>query len=546
MLQSEMEALLKLQKETIESLRQLLESQRLQIEQMEKRHAEQTAQLNQTIANLNETVDYLKKKLFASSSEKSKTTDVPGQISLFNEAEAMADSSISEPTLETVVGGYNRQGKKAKATREEILAGLPIIEVPCTVPDEERNCPYCNTPMEVIGKKIVREELRIIPAKVERIQYVQEVLGCPECKKDGASVIVEAETPSPLLKHSLASPSTVAYVMYQKYVNSVPLYRQEADWKQLGVKLLRATLANWMIKCGTEYLQPVYERLHIHLLGRGVIHADETPCQVLKENGKTAQSKSFMWLYGSGNDGLPPIRLYDYQPSRGGYHAEEFLEGFSGFLTCDGFSGYNRLKNVTRCGCLAHMRRYWYEALPSKSKKVPGKTTAAEIGFDYCNQLFELEREYADLSPEKRKAKRLETQPAIWKAYWSWLETVNPSGGSRLARAVTYAKNQKPYMENYLKDGRCSISNNIAENIARPYAVGRKNFLFHDSVKGAQSSAIIYSLVETAKINHLNIYAYLETVLLYMPDYKNEPEGIEELMPWSEMIQQRCRIKSKS
>ena len=154
------------------------------------------------------------------------------------------------------------------------------------------------------------------------------------------------------------------------------------------------------------------------------------------------------------------------------------------------------------------MRRYWYEALPGKNRKFPDKTPA-EIGFDYCNRLFELEKEYADLDAATRKTKRLET-------------------------------------ENYLLDGRCSISNNIAENIARPYAVGRKNFLFHDTVKGARASSIIYSLVETAKYNNLNIYAYLETVLLYMPDYKNEPEGIEELMPWSEMIQQRCRIKSKS
>ena len=543
--QSEMEALIQLQTETIESLRQLVDSQRLTIEQMTKSHEAQTAQLNQTIANLNETVEYLKKKLFASSSEKTKKDTFPGQMDLFNEAEATADPSVPEPTLEEAVGGYHRKAKKPKATREEILAGLPAIEVPCTVADEDRNCPYCNTPMEVIGKKVVREELRIIPAKVERVQYVQEVLGCPECKKDGASVIVGAETPSPLLKHSLASPSTVAYVMYQKYVNSIPLYRQEADWKQLGVKLSRATLANWVIKCSIDYMEPVYEQLHRHLLERDIIHADETPCQVLKEEGKTAQSKSYMWLYGSGNDGLPPIRLYDYQPSRGGYHAEEFLKGFSGYLTCDGFSGYNKLKDVIRCGCLAHMRRYWHDALPGKSKKSPDKTPA-EIGFDYCNQLFELEKEYAALDADTRKVRRLETEPAIWEAYWSWLETVNQAGGSRLAKAVTYAKNQKPYMENYLLDGRCSISNNIAENIARPYAVGRKNFLFHDTVKGARASSIIYSLVETAKLNNLNIYAYLETVLLYMPDYKNEPEGIEELMPWSDMIQQRCRIKSKS
>lgn len=543
--QSERKTLMQLQKETIESLRQLVDSQRLTIEQMAKSHEEQTVQMNQTIANLNEMVEYLEKKLFASSSEKTKKDGFPGQMDLFNEAEVAADSSVLEPTLEEVVGGYKRKAKKPKATREEILAGLPVVEVPCTVPEEDRNCPYCNAPMEVIGKKVVREELRIIPAKVERIQYVQEVLGCPECKKDGASVIVGAETPSPLLKHSLASPSTVAYVMYQKYVNSIPLYRQEADWKQLGVSLPRATLANWVIKCGIDYMEPVYERLHQHLLERDIIHADETPCQVLKEEGKTAQSKSYMWLYGSGNDELPPIRLYDYQPSRGGYHAEEFLKEFSGYLTCDGFGGYNKLKEVIRCGCLAHMRRYWHEALPGKSKNSPDRTPA-EIGFDYCNQLFELEKEYADMDADTRKAKRLETEPAIWEAYWSWLETVNPAGGSRLAKAVIYAKNQKPYMENYLLDGRCSISNNIAENIARPYAVGRKNFLFHDTVKGARASSIIYSLVETAKLNNLNIYAYLETVLLYMPDYKNEPEGIEELMPWSDMIQQRCKIKSKS
>lgn len=177
--QSEMEALIQLQKETIESLRQLVDSQRLTIEQMAKSHEEQTAQLNQTIANLNETVEYLKKKLFASSSEKAKKDAFPGQLDLFNEAEAASDPSVPEPALEEAVGGYNRKARKPKATREEIFAGLPVTEIPCTVPDEDRNCPYCDTPMAVTGKKIVREELRIIPAKVERIQYVQEVLGCP-------------------------------------------------------------------------------------------------------------------------------------------------------------------------------------------------------------------------------------------------------------------------------------------------------------------------------------------------------------------------------
>ena len=243
--QSEMEALIQLQKETIESLRQLVDSQRRTIEQMAKSHEEQTAQLNQTIANLNETVEYLKKKLFGSSSEKTKKDTFPGQMDLFNEAEAAADPSVPEPALEEAVGGYNRKARKPKATREEILAGLPVIEIPCTVPEEDRNCPYCNTPMEVIGRKAVRN-----------------------ARKTG-----------------------------------LPL---SSGLKQLGVKLPRATLANWVIKCGIDYMEPVYEQLHRHLLERDIIHADETPCQVLKEEGKTAQSKSYMWLYGSGNDGLPP------------------------------------------------------------------------------------------------------------------------------------------------------------------------------------------------------------------------------------------------
>ena len=162
------------------------------------------------------------------------------------------------------------------------------------------------------------------------------------------------------------------------------------------MKLPSATLANWVIKCDIEYVEPVYEQLHQYLLKRDIIHTDETPCQVLKEKGKTVQFKFYMWLYGSGNDGLPSIRLYDYQLSRGGYHTEEFLKGFSGHLTCDGFSGYNKRKDVICCVCLAHVRRCWHESLPVKSKKSPDKTPA-EIGFDYCSQLFELEKVYADL-----------------------------------------------------------------------------------------------------------------------------------------------------
>lgn len=313
----------------------------------------------------------------------------------------------------------------------------------------------------------------------------------------------------------------------------------------MGVKLSRATLANWVNKCGIDYMSSLYEHLHKLLLEREFINADETTCQVLKEDGRAATSTSYMWLYASGNDGLPPIRLYEYQPGRSGDYPAAFLVDFSGYLCCDGYSGYNRLKKVTRCGCLAHMRRYWFEAIPAKRQRNRPKnlpSIPAEIGLGFCNQLFELEKQYMDVDPEKRKQLRLETEVPVWKAYWAWLEKINPTGGSRLAKAVTYATNQKPYMENYLLDGRCSISNNLAENIARPYAVGRKNFMFHDTVKGAKASSIIYSLVETAKANNLNILKYLETVLTFMPDYNGQLEVLDMLMPWSDQMKERCKI----
>ena len=246
--QAEQQAeLIRLLKDTNEFLKSQNDDQKNQIQQ-----------LTQTIANLQETIGQLNRKLFGISSEaskpKSQASVIPEQLNLFNEAEATADPTVEEPSIETVVEGYVRNGKKQKSTREELLKDLPVVEVLCSVPDEDRTCEYCGTDMIQLGKKLVREELRITPAKVERIHYIQEVLICPQCKDDDVPTIVEASTPSPLMKHSLASPSTVAYVMYQKYANALPLYRQENDWRQMGVRLPRATLGNWVIQCGLDYM----------------------------------------------------------------------------------------------------------------------------------------------------------------------------------------------------------------------------------------------------------------------------------------------------
>ena len=365
---------------------------------------------------------------------------------------------------------------------------------------------------------------------------------CPSCKHKGIPFIRKAVTPKSVLNHSLASPSSVARVMYHKYVNGIPLYRQEKDWEQTGIGLSRATMANWIIRSSEDHLMPVVEHLRKELMKRDIIHCDETPVQVLKEEGKKPQTKSYMWLYRTGNDGKSPIILYDYQPSRNGDHAATYLKNFQGYVHSDGYSGYNKLTGITRIGCWAHLRRKFVEAIPAK--KSPGNPlTSAEIGRQYCDKLFAIEDSLKGLTSEERKVKRLELEKPVLEAFWCWLDSVNALKGSALGKAVTYAKNQKPYMENYLLDGRCSLSNNAAENAIRPFTVGRKNWLFADTPKGASASAAVYSLVETAKANGLNVFEYLNYLLLYMPDtpWQQRPELLDDLMPWSPDVQAECK-----
>ena len=502
-------------------------------------HLENTIKdLQSQVNNLTEMVMLLRKEKFGPSSEKT-PKQVDGQLSLFNEVEVEADASVPEP-ISKEVKGYVRKNPKTK--REEIIKDLPVREILCETAKEEQYCDHCNSTLRPIGKEVVREELEYIPAKLQIVRYVRMSYECPRCKHTERPFIKKSLTPTSLMNHSLASPSSVANVMYQKYVNSVPLYRQEKEWERMGLSLSRATMANWVIRCSQDYLMPVVEHLQKKLLERDIVHCDETPVQVLKEEGKKPQTKSYMWLYRTGDDGKPPVILYDYQPSRNGDHAVVFLKDFKGFVHSDGYSGYNKLTGITRCGCWAHLRRKFIEAIPKKTG-TDEPLTNAEIGRDYCNQLFEIERDLKHLSPAERKSKRLELEKPILEAFWCWLENLNVLNGSALGKAVTYAKNQKKYMENYLLDGRCSISNNAAENAIRPFTVGRKNWLFADTPKGASASAAVYSIIETAKANGLNVYTYLEYLLLYMPDtdWRNNPEELDMLMPWAEDVQAECK-----
>ena len=499
-------------------------------------HLENTIKSMQLqIDNLTEAVLLLRKEKFGPSSEKTDKS-IDGQLSIFNEAEVCADESAQEP-ISKEVRGYTRKHPKTK--REEIIKDLPVREVLCEAHPDDIFCHRCGGDLKPLGKETVREELEYIPAKLQIVRYVRMAYECPKCKKTDTPFIMKANTPTSLMNHSLASPSSVANVMYQKYVNSVPLYRQEKEWEQMGLSLSRATMANWIIRCSQDHFTPLFDYMHRQLLARDIVHCDETPVQVLKEEGRKPQSKSYMWLYRSGNDDRPEIILYDYQTSRSGDNAVNFLKGFKGFVHTDGYSGYSKLTDVTRCGCWAHLRRKFIEAIPSKS--LTDKSTNAEIGRDYCDKLFEIERTLKTLSAKDRKEQRLKQAKPVLEAFWCWLENLEVLKGSALGKAKTYALNQRPYMENYLLDGRCSISNNAAENAIRPFTVGRKNWLFADTPKGADASAAIYSIIETAKAHGLNLYTYLEYLLMYMPDWDHTDEYLEDLMPWSETVQEECK-----
>lgn len=536
------------QSEEIKFLKMIIEQQTSRIEEQETTIKElrvMVDELRSLKANLEETLEEFRRQFFGVCSEK--TT-----------ASSKENPETEKKTVQ--VKSYTTQRKK-KATREEMYANLPIREVLCPLPDSEKICEWCNSEMVPLKPTFVREEIRITPTKVERIHYMQEVYICPECKEDNDGVFKKANIPPALFPHSPASASAVAYVMFNKCFMGLPYYRMESAFDQLGAKLPRETLANWCILAGREYLYPVYTRIHAELIKREIIHADETTCQVLREEGKVPQSTSYMWIYRSGSDGLPGIVMYDYQPGRGGKYPQQFLEGFHGLLQCDGYQGYNKVEDVLVICCMAHCRRKFYEALPAERKKaiklldihspealkepaIPeqdlDKYIPAEIGVAYCNNLFYLERKFKDLSPDERKANRLDQEVPILNNFFTWVKTLNPTKGSKLDKAVNYTINHEDSLQTYLSDGRAELSNNAAERCAKAYAVARKNSLFHTSVNGANASAIIYSLVETAKANNLNVFQYIYTLLLYMPGIQDESEGIEKLMPWSDFIQEHC------
>ncbi len=391
---------------------------------------------------------------------------------------------------------FREHARKKKAAHEELFKGLKVEKVVVPLPEKEQVCPVCGTQMVLTCEKYVRRELEFIPGTCRVIEYYSQSYGCPSCKEGPGDtkkpVIIKSQVPDALAGKGPASASTVAWTMYQKYANGLPLYRQEKNWKQYGAQISRTTLANWTIYCSRNYFQPMYDYFHRELLKRSFAMADETRVQVLNEEGRRAKTQSFMWLFRNGKDGLPAIILYGYSPARDSSHAREFLEGYSGYLETDGYQGYNNLPGISRCSCWAHIRRYFIDAV-LKGKQYDYSQPAVQ-GVQYCNRLFAIEdsinKKYPD-DYEKRKQLRLEKEKPVLEAFWLWLDHQKPVWNTRMDKAVNYVLNRRNTAETYLEDGRCSFTNNLSENAIRPFAVDRKNWLFSRSVDGANASAVV-------------------------------------------------------
>lgn len=484
-------------------------------------------QLKQIIAQLAQRNHYLEEqfrlaqqKRFGASSEAH-----PGQGELFNEAEELVEP-LEEAEPEQQCIRYTRN----QPTRKPLPADLPREQVVLDIAQQDKVCECCHSELHCIGED-KSEKLEFIPAQAKVIETIRPKYACRTCEQQGTqSKIKQAPVPKAIIPKGIATPSLLSQIVTSKYQYGLPLYRQEVMFKQYGIELSRKSMADWMIKCA-DSLQILYDRLRQTLLQQAVIMADETTLKVIGEDKSTC----YMWLYCSGTDSpnansdIPNIVLYDYQNSRAGQCAVDFLQGYNHYLQCDGYPGYQHTQ-AELVGCWAHARRKFIEAKQAQPK---GKTGKADVALSHIQKLYAIEKQIKDKTPEDKQAIRQTKALTELTKLKTWLDKSAPTAPpkSALGSAVTYSLNQWHKLIRYTQDGRLNIDNNRAERAIKPFVIGRKNWLFSHTAKGANASAILYSIIETAKANGLTPFDYLNHLFTVLPERKAE-EDIVELLPW--------------
>jgi transposase len=483
-----------------------------------------TAQ-EQHIELLQNEISWLKGQLFGRSSEKTPAADIsPDQQWLFNEAETLAAAAATAPESVTIPA-YER----TKRGRKKISADLPRVEVIHDLPDDQKVCATDGTALVRIGEQ-VSEQLDIIPAKIRVLRHIRPQYACPCCKQGVHIAPVHAQ----LLPKSMASASLIAHIVTAKFVDGTPLYRQEAQFGRLGIDLGRATAGGWMNAIGTSAVVPLINLMGEHLLAQPLIHCDETHLQVLKSD-KAPTADHWMWVRAAGPPGQR-IVLFDYDPSRAGAVPRRLLQDYQGIVLTDGYEAYANVAlgmGIVHAGCWAHARRKFDEA----RKASDNAGSHAKTALDSIRQLYLIERAMNEsrtpVTPEQRLQQRAQRSAPVIQQFQAWLEALAPNvlPQSPLGKAVHYTLGQWPKLTVFLEHPVVPLDNNRCENAIRPFVIGRKGWMFSDTVKGAVASANLYSLVETAKANGVEPHAYLTQVFERLP-YARTVEDFESLLPW--------------
>lgn len=499
-------------------------------------------------AMLSDRLALARRKQFGSSSEK--YAEGYEQMDLFNEAEASADPEAEEPTFEEVhPSSYKR--KKRTGKKEEDLSGFEVTEtIEYKLAGEDRYCPECGKKYKIVTKETVKR-LKFVPAKFEVVEEVTYVYSCPEC-----GFMKRPEKTPPLVSGgSIATPSLVAGIMNAKYVNGMPLARQEREFARYNLNLSTKTMANWIIGCANRYLKPLYDRMKEEFLKSRYIHCDETRIQVIGEPDQKGTTQNWMWVYLTDEySESPRMALFDYERTRAGYHPVKFLDGrFHGYLTCDGYQAYHGLDDsITVTGCFTHARRRFDAALTALKKDFTREQLKETVAYNSMTRigiLYKVEELIRNKTPEERYEERQKQSRPVVDALFEWLHSMEDSvdRSSLIGDAILYTLNQEPYLRRYLDDGHLSIDNNSAERAIKNFAVGRRNWLFAKSIRGADASAVVYSITETALLNGLKPYVYLTYVLDQIRQMGPfpKPDELERLLPWSDDLPEEFRTKNR-
>jgi transposase len=536
---------------TYDELKKAYEMAMQKCSELESKNAEQEKKISNLkresedkdlrIEHLTELVLKRNKMLFGRKSEKGKYI-CDGQLAfegLFNEAEAESDASAPEPTVEEITKKSKKTGKHRgrNAIRKNLIEKPVIFDIP----EEQRICDVCGKPMTEFATKYLTSRIAVIPEQIYVIKYYQKVYKCKNCEKTGIQdhiVAAENKTPACIVPKGMADASLVADIMQRKFQLGEPLYRQEQYWKLRDIYLNRTVMANWVIM-GAHWFVPLIKKFWEYAFKETVLNADETPIRVLKIDGKPTKKKGQMWIVCTGACASRKIALYTYRDSRSKVTAEELLGKYTGVVQTDGLQSYGS-GDYENAGCWAHARRKFVDCIPEGVTDCPSAKIVALL--DKAAK-YERDAKEANYTEEQILEMRQNQVKPLLDQVYDIIHTLRPSKGNSLDAAVTYALNQKEKLYLFLDNPKVEMTNNLAERTVKPFVINRKNFLFCDTEKGADASAAVMSIIETAKRNQLDVYGYLLHLLTILPGWGENPTNaqIESVMPWGLALPPFCK-----